>query len=877
MKIVKPMQLGVMHRCFEHARKKMLGVSVLAFVDMDAHPTLLLEQTLWPFLSRTLGPSQALEHGIPKVGAEYLVIGAAHAPGGAAVQAIGVGVQFGPLQKRLVVHGERRWEGRTAGAAAAFRRVPLDWSHAYGGPRFAANPLGRGHADDPASTQLPCVEYPERVVVARGDIGTPAGFGPIDIAWPQRAARAGTHDRQWLETLYPGFARDIDWRHFNLAPEDQWLERPAAADEAYALVNLHPAHPRIEGRLPGVVARAFVQRNGLGGTTPPLEEVSLALRTAAFFPEDERIVLVYQGALQVEDEQASDIAHLMVGADALGRPREPRHYRGVLARRLDKEEGAYHLLDDTDLTPQDMRRAELGDGAAGPENPALERALARAEAEIVKARERVASHGLDPDRHAPALPSKESGLPVPPAAFAAHMNARMAQAQAEGQAQWQWAKAQDVSIAETMKNAGHDFALILKERGDGHAGPPGFSAKAQIDEFRALSQRMHAMGEPVAEIDDYLADPKFHQRHAHAEASVKDGYRITAHHQPAPAALSDDASAHLRKSLCADHAAAVSLAGRNLIGADLRQIDLHGADLSGALLDGADLRKADLSGCNLAGAVLARAQLDGAVLHGANLSDANLGAARLVSADLGDALLAGATLAGADLTHATLAGARFDGADVAGARFARTDFSGAAAADMVFVGMDFSTSCMRGAVLPKCVFLDCTFGSADFSDADLSGSAFLNAGAAGAVFKRARMARCVFVAPAALGRADFDGADLSGVNLREAVLRGARMEGALLAGADLSGAQMSDAWLYQADARGARFVAADLTGAVLANADLRDAVLERAVLRGADLRQANLFQADLARMKIDTATRWEGRLAIRARVYPRLTPEEMSL
>lgn len=876
MKIVKPMQLGVMHRCFEHERHKMLGVSVLAFVDMEARPTLLLEQALWPFLARTLGPSQALESGIPKVGAEYLVIGAAYAPEGVAVRAIGVGVQFGPLQKRLAVRGERRWEGRTAGAAAAFTRMPLDWSHAYGGPGFAANPLGRGHAGDPMSELLPCVEYPDRVVVARGDAGAPAGFGPIDIGWPQRAARAGTHDRQWLETLYPGFAHDIDWRHFNLAPEDQWLDRAAAADEGYALVNLHPARPRIEGRLPGVVARAFVQRNAAGGTMLPLEEVALALRTAAFFPEDERIVLVYQGALRVEDEQACDIAHLMVGADALGRPRDPLHYRDVLARRLDKEEGAYHLLDDTDLTPQDMRRAALGDAAPDAGNPALERALARAEAEILKARERVASHGLDPDKHAPALPAKITDAPVPPAAVATHLAARMAQAQAEGQAQWQWARAQDVSIAATMKNAGHDFALILKERGEGHSGPPAFSAKARIDEFRALSQRMHAMGEPVAEMDEYLADPKFHQRHAHAEASLKDGYRLTAHHQPAAMPLSGDASARLRNGLCADYAGGVSLAGRNLVGADLRQIDLRGADLSGALLDGADLRGADLSGCKLAGAVLARAQLDGAVLHGANLSDANLGAAKLVSADLSDALLAGATLAGADLTQARLVGARLDGADIAGARFARTDFSGAAAADMMFVGMDFSTSCLRGVALSKCVFLDCTFGGADFSDADLSGSAFLNASAAGAVFRRAGMARCVFVAPAVLERADFDGTDLSGANLREAVLRGARMEGSKLAGADLSGAQLAGAWLYRADARGARFVAADLSGAVLANADFRDAVLERAVLRGADLRQANLFQADLARMKIDTATRWEGRLATRARVYPRLTPEEMS-
>ena len=68
-----------------------------------------------------------------------------------------------------------------------------------------------------------------------------------------------------------------------------------------------------------------------------------------------------------------------------------------------------------------------------------------------------------------------------------------------------------------------------------------------------------------------------------------------------------------------------------------------------------------------------------------------------------------------------------------------------------------------------------------------------------------------------------------------------------------------------------------LSLAVLANANLMDAVLERAILRGADLRQANLFQADLARVKLDSDTRSDGSLKKRARIFPRLTPQEMAL
>jgi uncharacterized protein YjbI with pentapeptide repeats len=54
-----------------------------------------------------------------------------------------------------------------------------------------------------------------------------------------------------------------------------------------------------------------------------------------------------------------------------------------------------------------------------------------------------------------------------------------------------------------------------------------------------------------------------------------------------------------------------------------------------------------------------------------------------------------------------------------------------------------------------------------------------------------------------------------------------------------------------------------------------NAVLERATLHGADLRYANLFQADIARIKHDQATRWDGVNGKRARIYPRLSAEEM--
>ena len=76
----------------------------------------------------------------------------------------------------------------------------------------------------------------------------------------------------------------------------------------------------------------------------------------------------------------------------------------------------------------------------------------------------------------------------------------------------------------------------------------------------------------------------------------------------------------------------LSMAQRDLSGADLSRAELYGADLRGANLSRADLRGADLSRAHL---------------YGADLRDANLR-----GADLRDANLRGTDLSGTDLSGA---------------------------------------------------------------------------------------------------------------------------------------------------------------------------------------------------------------------------------
>lgn len=96
-------------------------------------------------------------------------------------------------------------------------------------------------------------------------------------------------------------------------------------------------------------------------------------------------------------------------------------------------------------------------------------------------------------------------------------------------------------------------------------------------------------------------------------------------------------------------------------------ISLAGVDLVEADLSNAMLRLVDLTNADLCAAFLNEANLNEAILEGADLEDADLQDARLEKANLTRAVLRGAVLTGADLQNATLTEADLTTADLVGA------------------------------------------------------------------------------------------------------------------------------------------------------------------------------------------------------------------
>jgi uncharacterized protein YjbI with pentapeptide repeats len=869
MRVIKPMALGLLSRPFEFRRQFHLGVAVLAFAPIGEQISLLAETAMWAFLGENLPPDMPLDTAMPKQGSEFVAIATAFAPGGEPVTTLRAGIMLGSRIKTLNIIGDRLWDGKRASPPAAFSAMPIAWNRAYGGKDFAANPLGVAADADHATAQQP-VKLPNIIDPAPGDAGFrhPAGFAAIDQMWPQRAKLCGTHDDAWLKQDFPGFARDIDWRFFNIAPADQQFAEALAGDEPYAFEHLHPARPLITGRLPGIAPRLFATRRG----SPDFMEIPLRLTTVWFFPAALRMVLVHHGRVAVAEEDAGDIEHLVVGADPLGSLRPAETFQDVMRMRTDKSKGGgAHALNDALLVPrewlvpdpviEDQKKLLMGEGIM------LSRMRPRMEREHAKMRAELIEKGLDPDQVMKPLPPEEP----PPSLeeIPAMLDKMLLQAKEHETTLHAELAKSEAELAPLLATQGISIEEMRAKREAKPKGPPSFSAAALRAELAAAVARFRGIGAEAAELEAQLADPETQARWEKAEADLREAYRLIGHHQdrpdPLPAATNEK-----RRSLIADAASARQ--HYDFAGADLRGCDFRNADLSGICLDGATLKGCDFSGARLRNAVLAHADLQECRFDKADLAGANLGRADLRGAALRGAVLTNSVLAGADFTGADLTGANLEGADLAGIYIAIARFRQITGGALKVMKMSLAGWDAAGAQLDKALFLDVNLMNADFSFASLAGASFIGCRMRGVNFSGANLAGAKFVNQCEASAVQFSGANLTGAMLRETDLRGGDFSGANLTDADFSKTDLTQARLRRICAIRARFTAADLTGADGRFANFMNADLSRADLRGAILDDANMYEANLARVKLDQATSRARMRMTRARTLPYWEP-----
>ncbi|MFO0612261.1 MAG: DUF2169 domain-containing protein [Polyangiaceae bacterium] len=873
MKLLKPLRSTVIHRVFEHKKRFVLALTVGYCFRFDRPRALVSEPEMWKMAATDLGRFGVLDHWMWKPQAEVLVTGACYpgAPKGSDFVRLLVGPPERRLiDKRLYVFGDRRWTLLGPSEPAPFTRMPVDWAHAFGGPDFPQNPVGRGGSptiDEATGAEdhfLPNVEDPKHLLTAPTERPHAVSLAAWDPMWPYHfEKKIGTYDKDWVRERGMSLADDFDPSLFNVAPPDQRVRGFFEGSEEIRVEHMHPDKRVLEARLPGYRARGFLRFTSAIDPSLRFVEVPLALDTIHLFPHRERAVVFFRGVHEIHSPDGSDVGVLGAGFDeSIDDKRPAAYYEEVFARRLDKDKGPLHALRDAELLPPsaDVRANLLEED---PIEEAMRReglleanAFRRAEAEYDRARDRLLAQGVDPSLIPPP--------PAPPPNAApdlADLPAIADDARREAEARRGEA---DATLAAFAKEHGVDMGALAQQAKRAHAGPPKFSARAEIERLEQMALLSDHTGIEIDGVRERLADPNLLSSLLEIEQKLVVAYRTVAHLQEPAGEADAEASARARAEVRAVMLGATR-DQRDFTGVDLSGEDLSGIDLSGAFLERANLEGANLRGANLKEAVLSRANLRGADLDGAELGRANLGRADARKANLRGTALEDAVLYEADLRDAVLDGATLSRATTLHCLCDGASFEGAHGEQLLFLKAELVGANLRGANFARSVFVDCDASRLDGRASDFSRAAFVRSKLDHARFTDAKAERFRLVESSAT-HADFSRASMMGSNLRGAKLEGATMRETRLRRSDLSEADLRDADLTCAVLAESLLIGADLSRARLAGVNLMLAIMHRAVLRGADASDANLFCADLTGAVGDDQTSFAGSNVKRALV-----------
>ena len=861
---LKPFQLGVLFRSIDRNRSLYGCFSLFMMTVRTGAPALRSEPSLWKTLAQHA--PEFVEAGVIKSQPEFLVFGHAHAYDGSA-EGI-VGVQFAGIKKWCRVIGPRQYP--SAMQPTPFERVRLDWRHTYGGPDFAANPLGVGRVkDDSGNIFMPHFESEGMPWRPDGKAQAPIGFGPLDVMHPDRQRLVGTYDEDWLKTDFPGMARDADWHFFQVAPPDQRIAADVRGDEPFDYIGLHPGERLQHSSLPGLRPRLFVERR----QERSLSEIDCRLRTVIFLPDADAVIQIWQGITKVGDEDASELTHVLAGLETLDDPKPESHYASVFARRLDERDGMLAMLRDEDLLPDGISFEALVPGDVDLNKPAAADSLrGRLEMKnlrkIEAVRAEVESYGLDPDVHAPPLPGPRETIP-PLHRLGEYLRELDIKAQQHIRAAKDSKRKLLEDTAAEFAARGESFDPVLKEISSSPTGPPKPHTPERLDALRKIRAELQASNTQVEELDVMLTDTRLQAQWHAADHSAQKVYEQSAHFQnPAPRAHGRYAERQ-RRWVVQRLGEGLPLKGFDLTGADLREFDLRSVNLDGAMLEAACLDGVDLTGASAKGAVFAHASLIGARADDCDFSGANLGKANFVRSSACRAVFARAILWETDFAQAVLRGARFVDAEALYMKLAGADLSEAVLDELLLYQTDLTDARLTGASINGTQFLENKMVATNFASARGHRAVFLKIDGEGLCFDGADLTGATFVQEPKLPRASMrgttltkafaHGADLSGADLAHANLDGCEFGRSSLQGANLRGVRAREAGLRFVDLRQAQVVGADLRGALLANAKLG----------GARFDASSLYMADLARIEIDTQTSFEHVNFGRVRIYPR--------
>lgn len=900
MRVFKPLQLSLQYKSFSWLDQNHLAVTLLLGFPFDPEQEVLLEQDLWKFLPNQLGKDAIVDMCMPKPQGEVLVYGSYYAPGGQPVAADEVQLKIGSVKKSLAVIGNRYWRTLLAPTAPEpFSELPISYEFAFGGSNHKPNPSGKGmdEVDVFGEMRLPMpnIEDPDNLVTSTSHRPNPAGFGPLDMMWQQRAEKTGTYDETWYEKHFPGYPPDLDLTHFNTAPKDQWVDDFWHGDESFQLLNMHPEKPQLSGKLPAFRTRCFIEKKLEQGSL--FIEVEMRAETVCLFPAVETGVMIYRGVIEVKEDDASDVEHLLVAYENLDQaPRSKAYYDQALRNRLDESKVFKYMMNTKDIIADTERCgfARLLDNTDSDGESAFaknmdakvesekQKAMDMLEQQKIQLKERLEQANIDPTPYlekfeisdaAPDDPhiqgimeTMEKILPGCTQGDVKNIRAEevdfgkfdeltqkmdaMAEAKkADAKQQLRDAikKAEGTEAEQQVREKVEAAILQMDEppdlpRPDGGEMLEGL--RDQLQKVEQVKEKMRAQGVPEDQLPKVDLDLEAtEQKLQDAFVQMKDMYRTGAHYvdgKPPHKEPMDIVQHRFKKALDKGE----SLAGRDLAGVDLSGLDLAGMDLSECFLEYANLSNANLKGANLKRAIVTHANLSNADLSQADLRETNLGDSRLSGANFTQARLENAELSKADMGGALFIDCNLTDVNFLEAKMAGVDLSGSSIKGANFLNIDFNAGRFIGSQMIECNFIQSTLENSDFSGANLSGSNFVECKLDHSRFVEAIMTNVRFPAGCSLNHCNFDKANLDKANLRDTQAEHCRFEQASFHQADFSGANLQHGKFYGAVGKRAMFMKSDLGNADFSSVNLMEGTLLKARLTNADLSHSNFYAVE---------------------------------
>jgi hypothetical protein len=216
-----------------------------------------------------------------------------------------VDLTVGPVQKTIMVFGDRSWSRGVGGFSITrpepFLELPLVYERAFGGSDVShdnpskhdwerRNPVGRGFRVHKSldGLPLPNLEAPEDLIASPSDRPTPQAFGFIDRSWEPRASYVGTYDDDWRTNQCPLLPLDFDVRHFNTVQPELTSRSYLRGDELVRIVGAVPEGV-LQFQLPALAIGVSVEFRR-GNPRPGVAQ----LDTVVLRPDDSKANLVWR-------------------------------------------------------------------------------------------------------------------------------------------------------------------------------------------------------------------------------------------------------------------------------------------------------------------------------------------------------------------------------------------------------------------------------------------------------------------------------------------------------------------------------------------------------------------------------------------------------